>query len=60
MLPDPLKGAGRVLTVENNASGQLARLLRRETGIKTAGSILKYDGRPFTLDEVAAALKGGT
>lgn len=56
---EALKGAGRVLTVENNASGQLARLLRRETGIKTAGSILKYDGRPFTLDEVAAALKGG-
>jgi 2-oxoglutarate ferredoxin oxidoreductase subunit alpha len=54
-----LKGAERVLTVENNASGQLARLIRRETGLKTAGSVLKYDGRPFTLDEVASALKGG-
>ena len=54
-----LKGAQRVLTVENNASGQLARLIRRETGLKPAGSILKYDGRPFTLDEVAAALEGG-
>ena len=54
-----LKGAGRVLTVENNATGQLARLIRRETGFKPAGSILKYDGRPFTLDEVLAALAGG-
>ncbi|MDO8805287.1 MAG: 2-oxoacid:acceptor oxidoreductase subunit alpha [Elusimicrobiota bacterium] len=54
-----LKGAQRVLTVENNASGQLARLIRRETGLKPAGSILKYDGRPFTLDEVAAVLEGG-
>lgn len=54
-----LKGAGRVLTVENNATGQLARLLRRETGLEVAGSALKYDGRPFTLDEVTAALQGG-
>jgi 2-oxoglutarate ferredoxin oxidoreductase subunit alpha len=54
-----LKGAGRVLTVENNAVGQLARLIRRETGIKPAGSILKYDGRPFTPEEVVSALEGG-
>ncbi|HAF94898.1 MAG: hypothetical protein A2021_05445 [Elusimicrobia bacterium GWF2_52_66] len=54
-----LKGAERVLTMENNASGQLARLIRRETGLKPTGSILKYDGRPFTLDEVAAALEEG-
>ncbi|MCM2268294.1 MAG: 2-oxoacid:acceptor oxidoreductase subunit alpha [Elusimicrobiales bacterium] len=53
-----LKGAGRVLTVENNASGQLARLLRRETGTLVSGSVLKYDGRPFTADELAAALEG--
>ncbi|MFA6434672.1 MAG: 2-oxoacid:acceptor oxidoreductase subunit alpha [Elusimicrobiales bacterium] len=51
-----LKGAGRALTVENNASGQLAGLIFRETGFKCGGSVLKYDGRPFTLDEVAAAL----
>jgi len=54
-----LKGAVRVLTVENNATGQLARLLRRETGLAATGSVLKYDGRPFTLDEVAAALDRG-
>ena len=54
-----VKGAARVLTVENNASGQLAGLLRRETGLKASGSILKYDGRPFTLDEVVSALEGG-
>lgn len=53
-----LKGAGRALTVENNATGQLARLLRSEAGL-AAGSVLKYDGRPFTLDEVTAALEGG-
>ncbi|MBI4351779.1 MAG: 2-oxoacid:acceptor oxidoreductase subunit alpha [Elusimicrobia bacterium] len=54
-----LKGAGRVLTLEGNATGQLARLMRRETGLEPAGSVLKYDGRPFTLDEAAAALERG-
>ncbi|GAB4361751.1 MAG: 2-oxoacid:acceptor oxidoreductase subunit alpha [Deltaproteobacteria bacterium] len=36
------------LTVENNATGQLARLIRRETGLSVTGSILRYDGLPFT------------
>lgn len=45
-----LKGAKKTLTVENNAAGQLARLIRRETGIKIDDSILKFDGRPFDLD----------
>jgi len=34
--------------VEGNATGQLARLIRAETGRKVNGTILKYDGRPFT------------
>lgn len=34
--------------VENNATGQLSRLIRAETGKKVSGRILKYDGRPFT------------
>jgi 2-oxoglutarate ferredoxin oxidoreductase subunit alpha len=45
-----LKGVKHVLTVENNAAGQLAKLIRRETGIRTTGSILKFDGRPFDID----------
>ncbi len=44
--------AKKVMTIENNATGQLAGLLRRETGLAVQGSILKYDGRPFDLDEV--------
>ena len=35
-------------TVENNATGQLARLIQRETGKQVNGTILKYDGRPFS------------
>ena len=45
-----LEGVKKVVTVENNAGAQLARLIRRQTGIKVTGSILKFDGRPFNLD----------
>lgn len=45
-----LKNSKNIITVENNAGAQLAKLMRRETGIAVHGSILKYDGRPFSLD----------
>ena len=40
----------KIITVENNAGAQLARLIKRETGIEPNKSILKYDGRPFDVD----------
>lgn len=52
-----LKDAKKILTVENNAGGQLARLLRRETGLQVSGSVLKYDGRPFHLDYLIDCVK---
>ena len=54
-----LKEKKNIYTVENNAAGQLARLMRRETGIKVKGSILKYDGRPFDLDDLVARIRKG-
>jgi 2-oxoglutarate ferredoxin oxidoreductase subunit alpha len=44
----------RVVAVENNYTGQFADLLLRETGIRVADRILKYDGRPFSADEIAS------
>jgi 2-oxoglutarate ferredoxin oxidoreductase subunit alpha len=38
--------------VENNATGQLAGLIKRETGHNTDVSVLKYDGRPFSPKEI--------
>jgi 2-oxoglutarate/2-oxoacid ferredoxin oxidoreductase subunit alpha len=52
-----LSDARMIISIENNAQGQLAKLLRRETGIKVSKSILKYDGRPFCLDCVIEILK---
>ncbi len=42
----------RSYCVENNACGQLAALIRRETGLQVGGTILKYDGRPFLPGEI--------
>ncbi|HRR91726.1 MAG TPA: 2-oxoacid:acceptor oxidoreductase subunit alpha, partial [bacterium] len=42
----------RFISVENNATGQLAQLIRRETGINIQEKILKYNGRPFTPSEI--------
>jgi len=49
--------AHRTYVVENNATGQLARLIRRETGKSVNGNILKYDGRPFSPSLIATGIK---
>ena len=49
--------ARRVIDIENNFTGQLARLIRTETGINIEEKILKYDGRPFADDEIASKVK---
>lgn len=42
-------GRARItIDVENNATGQLAHIIKAETGKSVTHKILKYDGRPFT------------
>lgn len=48
---------GTVLTVENNAGGQMARLIRRECGVRVDGTVSRYDGLPFTPEGVADAVR---
>jgi 2-oxoglutarate ferredoxin oxidoreductase subunit alpha len=47
----------KVVVVENNYTGQFKRLLQGETCIKVAGVISRYDGRPFSVEDVLAGLK---
>jgi len=47
---------GKKVVVEVNATGQLARLLKIN-GIQANDVILKYDGRPFFLEELVERLK---
>jgi 2-oxoglutarate ferredoxin oxidoreductase subunit alpha len=43
-----LEQAKRVVAVEGNATGQLAQLIRRETGFVVKKRVLRYDGLPIT------------
>lgn len=47
-----LRKAKRAICVEQNATGQFARLMRAETGFEFKESINKFDGRPFLLEEL--------
>jgi len=55
-LQEALLGVKRLISVENNATGQLAGLVKFY-GFDVNEKILKYDGRPFSLDELEEALK---
>lgn len=48
--------ASIIINVEQNATGQLARLIRAETGIVCGASVLKYDGRQMSVDDILARL----
>jgi 2-oxoglutarate ferredoxin oxidoreductase subunit alpha len=54
---DKLRRAGRTICVENNATSQLAQLVRGETGYQFTDRINKYDGRPFLLDSLVEDLE---
>ncbi len=52
-----LRKAKRLVLVEENYSGQLGSLIAEQTGIRIADRVLKFDGRPFSEDEMVAALR---
>lgn len=47
----------KVVILENNYSGQFARYLRSETGIKADSHIRKYDGEPFMPHHIVEGIK---
>lgn len=58
-LLDRSKTAKNIINVEQNATGQLAGLIREYTGIECTSSILKYDGRQISADEIVKAVRKG-
>lgn len=48
-----MNSARMTIDVENNQGAQLAGIIREKTGIKVDETILKYNGRPFTPEEIA-------
>ncbi len=53
-----LRKARNVICVENNATSQFARLIRAQTGFTIERNVLKYDGRPFSVEELSSAIAG--
>ncbi|MFO8058953.1 MAG: 2-oxoacid:acceptor oxidoreductase subunit alpha [bacterium] len=47
-----IENAKRVVSVEGNATAQMARLLRRESGIEIKEHVLRYDGLPVTPEQI--------
>jgi 2-oxoglutarate ferredoxin oxidoreductase subunit alpha len=52
----PLRSAKKTICIENNATGQFARLLKAETGYAFSARINRYDGRPFLLEELTGEI----
>jgi len=48
-----------IILIENNATGQLGKLIAEKTGIfiEDKNKILRYDGRPFFCDELKKEIK---
>ena len=55
-LKEALRGVDRLIDVECNFTGQLATLCR-QYGINVDEMILKYDGRPFSLNDLSIELE---
>jgi 2-oxoglutarate ferredoxin oxidoreductase subunit alpha len=53
----PLQEAKEVVALEGNATGQFARLIRRETGFHIERLVLRYDGLPMTPEYILREVK---
>ncbi len=56
---DTLDSAKEIACIEQNATGQFARLLWREAGIKVHRQVKKYDGRRIAPEDIVSALGQG-
>ena len=53
---DYLRRSEKMIIIENNATGQFARLIKLYTGIDIENKILKYNGLSFSVEELANRL----
>ncbi len=57
-LSETLKKAKKLIVIEGNSSGQFAQLLKLHTGREADQKILKYNGMPFSVEEIEKELEG--
>lgn len=51
-----LAKAKKLIIIENNATSQFGQLIKRYTGLEFTNHILKYNGMPFSLEEIIEKL----
>lgn len=56
-IKDYLRKAEKRVIVENNSTSQFARLIKLYTQLEIREKILKHDGRPFSVEAIAASLR---
>ncbi len=56
-LSELIENAQKTLMIEGNYTGQLAHIIRRETGVKINHVLTKYDGQPFYPADICAKVK---
>lgn len=54
-----LNKADKRIVIENNATGQFASMIFSQTGVSCEQKILKYNGMPFSKEEIIEQIKGG-
>ncbi len=59
LLMQTAEGAKTIINVEQNFTGQLGSLVREVCGIKMDASVLKYDGRQLSGEEIAKRVEEG-
>jgi 2-oxoglutarate ferredoxin oxidoreductase subunit alpha len=57
VLPTEIREGAVLIGVENNATGQFSKLLKMETDLAIEKSVLKFDGRPFSVEELALQIE---
>jgi len=57
LLIDKASKTKTLINIEQNATGQLAQIIRENTGIEIKSNILRYDGRPLCAEDIINKLK---
>jgi 2-oxoglutarate ferredoxin oxidoreductase subunit alpha len=52
-----IQEAKNIVIIEGNRTAQLASLIKRQTGLEITNKLLKFNGRPFTYEELLAKIK---
>ena len=56
-IADVINNSNRTIIIENNKTSQLGGIIREQTGLDVDHRILKYDGRPFSPEDIHAGVK---